>query len=117
MDYEYINLDYLDLMSAGDADMQKMLLEMMFEEPMAEVKQMREYAAAGDYQAVHRISHKLKTTFPYIGNEKLTQVNYELEQDTREIPDPATVRERIDKIEYLLGMAIPELRRAHATLR
>ena len=116
MTYEYINLDYLKLMSADDADMQKMLLEMMFEEPMAEVKRMREMAAEKDYDTVHRISHKLKTTFPYIGNEELTQTNVDLEQDTKEVPDAAKVRERIDRIEYLLGQAIPELRQAHAAL-
>ena len=39
--YEYINLDYMDMMSDGDASMKKVMLEMLLEELPAEMDKMK----------------------------------------------------------------------------
>ena len=79
MNYQHINLDYLDLMSDGDDDMKKVMIEMLLEEVPAEVSKMNELHEASDWNQLREVSHKLKSTLAFIGNPTLTDTNQKVE--------------------------------------
>lgn len=74
-----INLDYMDMMSDGDADMKKVMLEMLFEEIPLEIQKMREVYNAADWSGLASVSHKMKSTLSFVGNDAMTNANKELE--------------------------------------
>ncbi len=78
--YRFIDLSYLELMSDGDIDMKGVLLEMLLVEPGEEIKKMKEFEAQKDYSELKKVSHKLKTTFPYIGYVELTEANKKIDR-------------------------------------
>ncbi|MGB0983564.1 MAG: response regulator, partial [Saprospiraceae bacterium] len=59
---QYIDLSYLDLMSDGDVDMKKMMLELLFDEPMSEIDKMKDLQASADWLELRAVSHKMKST-------------------------------------------------------
>jgi HPt (histidine-containing phosphotransfer) domain-containing protein len=74
-----INLDYMDMMSDGDADMKKVMLEMLMEEIPQELQRMREAHASADWNGLASVSHKMKSTLAFVGNDAMTSANKELE--------------------------------------
>ncbi len=78
-DYKHINLDYLDVMSDGDDDMKKTMLEMLLVEIPEELQKMRASTAAANWTELSAISHKMKSTLAFVGNKAMTEANKELE--------------------------------------
>jgi HPt (histidine-containing phosphotransfer) domain-containing protein len=74
-----INLDYMDMMSDGDADMKKVMLEMLLEEIPQELQKMHEAHTSADWSGLASVSHKMKSTLAFVGNDAMTSANKELE--------------------------------------
>ncbi len=74
-----INLDYMDMMSDGDPDMKKVMLEMLLEEIPQELVKMREVHTASDWNGLASVAHKMKSTLSFVGNDSMTNANKELE--------------------------------------
>jgi len=79
MAFQHINLDYLDLMSDGDDDMKKVMIEMLLEEVPMEVGKMNQVHEIGDWNELKEVSHKLKSTLAFLGNPTLTTANEEVD--------------------------------------
>lgn len=77
--YNYINLEYMDMMSEGDSDMKKVMLEMLLEELPQEIKKMQELLATSDWQELGSVSHKMKSTLAFVGNKEMTDANRDIE--------------------------------------
>lgn len=77
------NLDYLKLMADGDRDMEQTMLEMLLVELPEEFGKMETLFAANDWLPLSKVSHKMKSTLPFIGNDELTSVNLKIEQLTK----------------------------------
>ena len=77
--YQYVNLDYLNLMTDGDDDMKKVMIDMLFEELPQELTKMNELYAAGDLEELKAVSHQMKSTLAVIGNDQMTNANKTLE--------------------------------------
>jgi HPt (histidine-containing phosphotransfer) domain-containing protein len=75
-----INLDYLDLMSDGDAEMKKTMLLMLLEELPEEIQKLWQAYKINDWVDLRGISHKLKSTLSFVGNEAMTEANKKIEQ-------------------------------------
>lgn len=75
-----INTDYLDLMSDGDTDMKKMMLEMMLEEIPAEIEKMNALIQEGNWKTLKEVSHKMKSTLSFVGNPEMTESNKIIEE-------------------------------------
>ncbi len=80
MDYKYINLEYLDLMSDGDLDMKKVMIDMLLEEIPVEIKKLSQMHQTGDWNQLKEVSHKLKSTLAFIGNPTMTSSNERVEE-------------------------------------
>ncbi|MCF8247427.1 MAG: Hpt domain-containing protein [Saprospiraceae bacterium] len=78
-----INLDYLRLMSDNDGDMIQTMLAMLLEELPEEMGKIRELCQAENWDELTRVSHKMKSTLAFVGNDAMTSANKELERVTK----------------------------------
>jgi HPt (histidine-containing phosphotransfer) domain-containing protein len=78
-----INLAHLRLFTMGDVETEKMMLEEIVSELKAESTKLPALVAAQDWQMLARVTHKLKTTLPFIGNQELIDLNQQVEDASR----------------------------------
>lgn len=98
--YQNVKLDYLELMSDGDADMKKTMLEMLLIELPEEFSKMRILTDDQNWEELSMVSHKMKSTLAFGGNDEMTNTNKALEKkskyedDTYEISDLMSILEK-----------------------
>lgn len=80
---QHINLDYLDMMTDGDGEMRDTMLGMLMDELPAEVSKMRPLLTDSNWGELREVSHKLKSTLAFIGNDVMTEANKEIELLTK----------------------------------
>lgn len=91
-----IDLSYLDLMSGGDSGMKKMMIELLFDEPLDEIQSMYEMAENQNWRGLRDVTHKMKSTLAYIGNDELNYIN-------ENIGDLARSEDTSGEIQSLVG--------------
>lgn len=79
MDFTHLNLDYLNLMTDGDADMRLVMLSMLCEEIPTEMAKMQACFEKNDLDELKEVAHKMKSTLAFIGNDALTEANRAIE--------------------------------------
>lgn len=79
----YINLDYLRLMADNDDEMIQTMLAMLLEELPAEMVKINDLTAAENWDELTKVSHKMKSTLAFVGNDGMTKANKELERVTK----------------------------------
>lgn len=114
--YNHINLDYLDMMSDGDLEMKKVMLDMLFEELPQEITKMRELTDISDWGELKNVSHKMKSTLSFIGCEAMTTSNTEIEAICKDGGDTSQVPTLMTVIENNLEPVIAELKVEYAKL-
>lgn len=77
--YQFLNLDYLDMMADGDDDMKATMIEMLVEEIPEEMEKMKQLYADTDWNELREVSHKMKSTLGFVGNGAMTAANGEIE--------------------------------------
>lgn len=75
MTYQYIHLAYLDTIAGSDPELRQNLLEMVHAELASAVPQMHQAHRDRNWEELHSIVHKLKSTLAFIGNQDLTITN------------------------------------------
>lgn len=110
--FQYINLDYLDTMTGGDAETMQQMLEMLIEEIPTELTKMQEAASAEDWEEVFQISHKLKMTLAFIGHEEMIAINKTIEHCTRHKVDLHEASPMVEQLSNLADPAVEELKSA-----
>ena len=85
--FEFINTDYLNLMSDGDEDMKEMMVDMMLEEIPVEMNKMSQLQEAKDWKELREVSHKMKSTLAFIGNDAMTNANAQIEEIAKSASD------------------------------
>ena len=78
--YQFLNLDYLELMADGDDDMKATMLEMLVEELPEEMEKMRQLHTEADWNELREVSHKMKSTLAFVGNDAMTEANKQVEE-------------------------------------
>ena len=112
--FQHINLEYLESMTDGDAEMMHTMLEMLIVEIPEEMDKMKQCAVAKDWNEVFQISHKMKTTLSYVGNVKMIDLNKEVEHNARHSEHLDTL---LSMVEHLCAMSLPvieELQQANS---
>jgi len=107
--YKYINLEYLEMMADGDDSMKKIMLEMLLEELPQEIEKMKELCAASNWSEVSAVSHKLKSTLAFVGNDEMTDSNKNIEIMAKDASETHQIPELIEKLKNLCPSAIIEL--------
>ena len=114
--YDYINLDYIDLMTDGDADMKVTMLEMLPEEMTNELKLMREHLAKENWEDLFRAAHKMKSTLAFVGNGAMTEANLAIEHKARHEEDLGDIPAHLEVVENTCIKAINEIHNAIAAV-
>ena len=114
--YKFINLDYLDMMSDGDLEMKKVMLDMLFEELPTELAKMRELANAGDWKELSSVAHKMKSTLSFVGCDEMTTANNDIESICKDADDTSMIPTKMEILENNLDNVMMELKMEHAKL-
>ena len=107
--YKNIKLDYLELMSDGDLDMKKTMLEMLLLEIPEEFSGMRSLTNDHNWEELSNVSHKMKSTLAFVGNDPMTNANKELELLSKNEENPEQVRVLMTILESNLEGVMDEL--------
>ncbi len=107
--FSYIQLDYLETMTDGDADMMQTMLDMLIAEIPEEIEKMNDSLAIKDWQELFQISHKMKTTLSFIGNEQMIKTNKTLEHNARHETDLDAIPAFVKELTELSVMVVEEL--------
>ena len=106
----------MEMMSDGDDSMKKIMLEMLLEELPEEINKMEASCQAANWNDLSSVSHKLKSTLAFVGNDEMTTANKNIEsyakgaENTDQIPDliqtlkslcPHTIAELNQELERL----------------
>ena len=76
---KYLELSYLELMSDGDPDMKLTMVEMLIEELPVELAKMKTHLENLEWDQLGDVSHKMKSTLAFVGNDSLTNANKDIE--------------------------------------
>ncbi len=77
--YAHINLAYLELMADNDPEMKAVMLDMLLDELPEELEKMKNHFASGSWEDLGSVSHKMKSTLAFVGNEEMTAANKDIE--------------------------------------
>lgn len=114
--FQYINLDYLEMMTDGDSEMKKEILGIVIEEIENEIPKMLNFFKAGDIENTNHISHKFKSTLAFVGNNLMTDANKEAELITKMNGDYTKLPELFAMVEKMQPKVLAELQIYYDTL-
>jgi len=108
--YQHLNLDYLELMTAGDADMKKMMLDILFEELPVELELLSTHCADQNWDDLKSVSHKLKSTLAFVGNDPMTLANNQIEHNAMHVENTDAIPALIAKVNEMYPLVVEELK-------
>lgn len=111
-----IDLSYMDLMADGDKDMKKVMLELLFEEPIQDIQSMYEMVRNNDYDAIKKVSHKMKSTLAFVGNNKLTETNKKIESIAKSEDNVDQLPDLVETLDKLYQVILIQLKAEHKKL-
>lgn len=114
--YKFINLDYLEMMSDGDESMKKVMLEMLIAELPEEIGKMKELLEQKNWEPLSSVSHKLKSSLAFVGNDEMTEANIQIEQMAKSASDSPEMQEAMNVLEHLSPSVISEIEEEVARL-
>jgi HPt (histidine-containing phosphotransfer) domain-containing protein len=109
MTFRYLNLEYLDTMTGGDAGMRQEMLDMLKAEIPDELSKMVVAANQSDWEEVFQLSHKLKTTLSFVGYAKMISLNKTVEYCTRNKVDLHEIPQMVSNLIKMSEHLMPEL--------
>ncbi len=109
---KYTNLDYLHLMADGDEDMVQTMLGMLMEELPEEVAKIKKLNEAQDWPELSKVSHKMKSTLAFIGNDEMTNANKEIELLSKNNQDLYRIGGLVEILENNLSPVLAELQQS-----
>lgn len=87
------NLDYLTQLSKGNKLFVKEMIDIFLLENPAELEALKKNIEERKYDVIKATAHKLKSTFPFVGLDKI------IEKDVEELESLAAARADIHEIE------------------
>ncbi len=114
--YQYIDLNYIELMAGEDELMKQLMLEMLLDELPRELDKLYEHYEYQEWDELRRVSHKLKIVFAFLGNDLLSSANRELEQLLRFRTGLEKLPELITIIQKIYPKVLEELRTEYESL-
>ena len=107
--YAYIKLDYLELMSDGDPEMKAVMLEMLLSELPEELKKMQDLFSTTNWKELRSVSHKMKSTLAFVGNDPMTEAYKQIETLTKNGPEVSQVESQLNILVEMCPKVIAEL--------
>jgi len=113
---QLIDVSLLDEVSSGDVAFKKMMLEMIIVEISEEVPKMKQLLENDDWETIHNVSHKLKTTLGYICNEDICARNRQVESASKHKTELEISTQNINNLIEHLPIMLEELENLAASL-
>lgn len=110
--YNYINLDYVELMTDGDNDMKATMLEMLLTELPTELGKMRVHYQEQEWEELFKAAHKMKSTLSFVGNDDMTRANRCVEHCAKHIENLEEIEEHLSLLESTYPKAVLEIEAA-----
>ena len=107
--YDYINLEYMEMMSEGDSSMKKVMIEMLMEELPQEIDKMDALVKDRNWNELMSVSHKMKSTLAFVGNENMTEANKQIESLSKEGSNTDSIPELLESLKNLYPKVLNEL--------
>ncbi len=114
--YKHINLEYMEMMSEGDASMKMVMIEMLMEELPQEIDKMSALTTEGNWSELMSVSHKMKSTLAFVGNDKMTEANKQIELLSKDAKDTATIPSLMEELQADCPNVLAELQQEMNTL-
>jgi len=111
-----IDLSYMNLMADGDNDMKKIMLELLFEEPLQEIQSMYQMVTETNLGEIKKVSHKMRSTLAFVGNDELTKTNVEIESIAKQESDIEKLPSLVHYLDKLYQAVLIQLKKEHAKL-
>ena len=107
--YKYINLEYMEMMSEGDASMKVVMIEMLLDELPTELEKMKALLAEGDWNELMSVSHKMKSTLAFVGNDRMTNANKQIELLAKDATEAGDIPSYMEQMVTLSPNVLAEL--------
>lgn len=114
--YNYINLEYMEMMADGDDSMKVVMLEMLIEELPAEISKMQSLQEQSDWNELSSVSHKMKSTLAFVGNNEMTNANKQIETLAKSAQDIQHLNSCVEILVQLVPSTLEELKQELARL-
>ena len=83
--HKYLDLSYVDSLIGDDNETKIVILSTLLDEVPQELGKMEELIDSEDWKVFHEVSHKLKSTLAYLGNDEIFKVNEDIMLNARAI--------------------------------
>lgn len=110
MGYQHIQLDYLEKMAAEDADTRRELLLMVVADLETSARRLKVLWENQNRTELQWLCHHLKSTLPFVGNERLASANRLLEQHLRQEKQTSPIHLLVFEMGILIPEVLKELR-------
>jgi HPt (histidine-containing phosphotransfer) domain-containing protein len=81
--FNFINFDYLDSLIDGDLETKQVILSTLLDEVPEEIEKLNSLIQNQNWHDFHEVSHKLKSTLAYIGNDTIFDANQNMMMASR----------------------------------
>jgi len=109
MNYEYINLDYLESVAGGDKDTIKELY-VLFKDQVKEIaEEMKKLLDSKDYYNLGLLAHKAKSSVAILGMEELAALLKKFELQAKNSEEPEKYSFYIDQYRHNTAQAVKEM--------
>ncbi|MFK7937286.1 MAG: Hpt domain-containing protein [Saprospiraceae bacterium] len=78
-------------MTDGDDEMKKVMLDMLFEELPEELEKMNRMYEIASWDELKAVSHKMKSTLSFVGNEAMVEANKKIESTIKNGEDTNSI--------------------------
>jgi HPt (histidine-containing phosphotransfer) domain-containing protein len=112
MIFKFINFDYLDSLIDGDVETKQVIISTLLEEVPEEIGQLKTAMANSDWNTFHEVSHKLKSTLAYVGNDAIFEANQNMMMSSRSSENLEQIPAWLSEVENLWEEIKPELNTA-----
>lgn len=99
----------MEMMSDGDDSMKKIMLEMLLEELPQEIQKLEALCGTSDWSEVNSVSHKLKSTLAFVGNDDMTNTNKNIEIYTKNHNELDKIPNLVQQLKSIYPNTITEL--------
>lgn len=107
---QFINLEYLEIMTDGDLEMKKTMLELFLDEPVSDIKLLHNLYKQNDITTLAFVSHKLKSTFAFLGNERLSALIKSINDNAKNNMNIAAMQAQLNELQDLFGLVLEEVK-------
>ncbi len=109
MNYEYINLDYLESVAGGDKDTIKELY-VLFKDQVKEIaEEMKKLLDSKDFYNLGLLAHKAKSSVAILGMEELAALLKKFELQAKNSEEPEKYSFYIDQYRHNTAQAVKEM--------